>query len=146
MANIARNIDWRLNAAFQVIEPLFVGDSELVNISMSLEKIELTLVNRGAHEFHGGPTIEASTIKMVCEHPAFVSFQSDHLQNVIEDVFIFDRQHIDLAREMKDFSGKELFPRTFVGESNYYVFVTPKTGIDLFAAVKSIAFFDSKVD
>lgn len=132
-----------VDAEFRVVQPTFLSGSELTNLSMNFELVDLTFAHKGAKPSISAPPGNSSEILMSCRKPSFISLESDHLQNVVDDIYIFDRFNFSRAKEMKSFSGKLLFPSSFTGDSKYYIFVTPKTGIELFIATDEISILQS---
>jgi hypothetical protein len=145
MTNGFLEVEWTTDDEFRVVEPRFLGDSELTRIAMAYEALELTLVNRGALLQLGGPRVNGTVTKVICEEPQFVSFDSDHLQNVIEDVLIFPETEIERARNLRSFSGSLLFPTKFNGQAGNYMFITPKVGVNLFAATGKVKFLEMQL-
>jgi hypothetical protein len=43
----------------------------------------------------------------------------------------------------KTFAGRKLMPQTFSSDARYYVFLTPITGIELFAACSEVEIWTS---
>jgi hypothetical protein len=145
MATNLTEIPWQLGSGFEVIVPIYIGDSELVNIAMSLERLELTLSNHGYRESHGSPVINSSIITIVYDRPEFVWFESDHLQNVVSAVHIFDRTNAHLARHVENSAFKYDIRDISELRSSYFILVTPMTGIDLLAGVQCITFYEERL-
>jgi hypothetical protein len=73
----------------QIVYPEGFGDSELVSINMKYDLVELEFeVASQRDEENASP---AKTIKIACSSPAFVKLNSDHLQNVVDEVLLIDR-------------------------------------------------------
>ena len=84
---------------------------------------------------------KASHYSIELKNAQYISFKSDHLQNVVDSAHIFRRNDGDKAKNFKDFSGKKQFPADCQIEAEYYFFISPITGGDLFVAADSIEFY-----
>lgn len=132
-------VAWKTNETGFVVKPSQFDDAELVNVEMGFESVTLTLVNAAAFDDQDNMISDDVVYKVVCKKTSFIRLESDHLQNVVSDLWIFD--NIEKAREMKRFQdGQDLVPSSFTGRDGYYLFLTPIAGIELFVACQGIEF------
>jgi hypothetical protein len=134
-------IEWHTDDSGRVVMPSPMGDCELTGLQMSFRHLELTLFDPGSQTTHGEQLDREKYYRITCKGASYLKFDSDHLQNVIEDVWILtDRAK---AEEFTTFSGRKLFPTALSLQAEYYIFITPITGVELFAVARSIQFYSA---
>ena len=131
-----RRVEWRTDSEGRVQNPRPFGDAELVNIEMTLRNITLTFTSVGYYDDLDEHVWRDCLFRVICKEPRHLSLDTDHLQNVVEDLWVIE--DIERARAFKTFSGKNLAPSNFSTDAKFYVFITPITGIELFAACNEV--------
>ncbi len=142
MSKNFKQIEYTLDQNGRVVIPAHIGDGELVEVTMGYKKLILLIHNHGAFDVAGKRVAPEKWIKIDCEKPNYFSLESDQLQNVIEDIWIFNDK--ERAREFRTFSGKDLMPKSFAENAELYIFVTPISGIEAFVAAETVRFFESQ--
>jgi hypothetical protein len=138
---------WSTNDEGEVIHDPPFGDSEVLNVGMNLSKIEV-LLNHPPYFEHQSESqiISAFNTRIVCSRPALISMRSDHLQNVVDKICIYDFRSV-FEREVL-VSGFEY--EKFVGMSNstakHLLLIIPITGIELIIACWDIEFLTTVID
>ncbi len=130
-----QQVDWIVDASGVVAFPGPFGDAELVNVEMAYKTLTLTFEDHGAIDAVGKKIALHQIFRVECKGTDFFQMETDHLQNVVEDLWILD--DFEKAKNFKTYAGKLLMPSTYQSENKFYVFVTPITGIELFAACSS---------
>jgi hypothetical protein len=139
-----KEIQPKLDQSFEVISPRYFGDSEIINIAMSLSAVEITFQNNGADYDRDGKTWNASLIKLVVSGTEFMTFESNHLQNVVASVNVYDRETVKSVRDEPHYPFKHIpsTHRPFAAE--IYVVVKATTGGDFFLVGTSIRLFEKR--
>lgn len=136
-----RNIDaieWSKSAEGKIVSPPFIGDSEIRLISMNLSECVVSLFTYG--ELENSPESVNFQYQLVIRGTKYFAFSSDHLQNVVDAIYIYSHDEIEKARSFKDFSGRRYFPESVDLVGNYYIFIVPITGGELFAIADELEF------
>jgi hypothetical protein len=135
-------IAFSLNNQGRFINPENFGDSELVHVKMKFEAVELEFE---ATILRNNESSECSSqiIKIVCQSPAFVGFISDHLQNVVSEVLLFDRDTVPTVDlPINEFVKlRDVLARN--SSHRFILVIKPIVGIDLVVLCKSVTVFAS---
>jgi hypothetical protein len=136
--------NWITNAGSEVVVPLSIRGSEVVALSMSLERLEVTLENRGVIRHLGELPHGQSTIKILFHEPKQIILNSDHLQNIVSTAYIFEKENFKFEQHIDFFELENVYAILPTLDAKYFVFFTPITGIELFVAANEIEIYLSQ--
>ena len=134
-------LEWQTDAKGCVEFPRPFGDAELISVEMAHASLTLVLTNIGYFDRQGKYKKGDVTYRVVCKDASFLSMETDHLQNVVEELWIIQDRKAAMA--FKTYAGRNLFPSTFSSEAKFYVFLTPISGIELFAACSDVVIWSN---
>jgi hypothetical protein len=125
----SKPILWESDSEGRIKASFEFGDSELVTVNMVFETIELVF------EFQNEGSISRAVIE--CDQPAYFYLESDHLQNVVEGVYLLkpnQRCSCFFDPVKNDFVDNLMLKYS----DQKFLIVTPTTGIELLVACNGI--------
>jgi hypothetical protein len=139
-----QNINWQVSGHGQIVCPQYLGDCELSKLEMKLEAAEITLESYFRDISLPESLVEKLFVtKIICTNVTLLSLSSDHLQNVVDEVLLFDRDIVPFEDLRLD-----AFPECHDKirsdrNSRFLLVITPITGIDAFVLCQKVSFRQS---
>ena len=140
VAVIMERVEHILGKGNEVAIPFFFGDSEIRSLEMSLDLAVVTFINHGIEI--EGKCWNASRIRVSAFEPAFVSFESNHLQNVVDAVYLHGPDTLSSFFELTNVSLR--VPENCHSLAKQFFCVAPITGGEVFIAADSFEFQEER--
>jgi len=120
------DVNYRLDEHYRLVDPV-IGDAEIRGIQFEHPNMRLHIVQ----------PFDGSHIELLLSGLIFLSFQTDHPQNVINGVFIYTTW--DSARFPSGMDPDEHAKRQFAAAGQYVIVTEPLTGGPLVCAARDLS-------
>jgi hypothetical protein len=140
VAEAMQRIEPILGEGNEVAVPCFFGDSEIRSLEMNLDLAVVTFINHGIEI--EGKLWNASRIRVSAFEPAFVCFESNHLQNVVDAVYLHGPDTLSSFFELNNVALR--VPENCRSLAKQFFCVAPITGGEVLVAADSFEFQEER--
>jgi hypothetical protein len=136
-------IDWQLDNAKRIVRPRHITDGELVAVEMRHQFIALTVLLPMSGAINDVSNVQKRIVFRLYD-AKMISFQSDHMQNVINAMYVFN-EHPNLRSVDPPFANWAMFDKSLQDvAASLFLVITPIVGIECVVAANELKLFELK--